>query len=495
MARAAFTPLFQPQVKDTLKIVFEEAQAKSFDLLLERRQECMDYYHNEIQAQDGGDDNYLKNYSGYVGRDGKITYKNFLLLEHANLTERVIDLKSRTFREQPIRLIDGEEAVNYTEALEASRWFAMSKRVEAYMNLLHDVAVGVFYDKVKKRLSYLLVPEYYPVFDENDPLQIDPVAIVYPTAKRDDIGSVVYAYYDMARHAELTNDGKIMLEEPNTYGVFNFFFPHRKVPIINHFSTPAVDLVDANRAIDAAITALNQNLHYNGFKQMVITGDVAESNQTGVEVQFALGNAQVITLKPSMTGDGPQPGVDVIDMSVDYTSHINAIQAKMRHVFESYNLSGQYKIEGDAASGYSVDLQNAKDYEDRRDRYDVIADYIEHPLHTIVSAIGAKFGIGVEQGELTIDFAEPKSEQNIPDRIAWQKYLIETKQKTVPEIMVENNAELTLEDAEKRYMENLEKFKAVSDILTPEELRDTNEPDGSQSQLGDTPDGGTTGTR
>lgn len=482
--KATFAPIFRSTVDETLRAVLSEAQRTSFELLRERRGMCLDYYHNEIQVRDGGKDEYLKHYSGYRDEANVWTFKNVQLLEHLNLTERVIDLKSRTYREQPTRLVEGEEAVEYAALLEKSRWFAISKRVEAYTNLLHDVAVGVFYNPNKEKWTYAVITDYYPVFDEEDPLQIDPVAIVYPTAKRSDDGSVIYAYYDATTHVEMTSDYAIVSEEPNSFGVFNFFFPHKKVPVINHFSTPAVDLVDANQAIDAALTGLNQGLHYNSHKQLVIKGTIAKKNERDQSVSFALGNAQVITIDVPMDSNANSLGVDVLDMSVDFTSHIAAIQAKMRFVFDSYNLSGQYKIEGDAASGYSLDLQNAKDYEDRRDRYDIISDYIEKPLHEIVAAIAGKYGITVEEGELTLDYAEPKTEQSITDRIAWQKWLIESHQKTVPEIMVENNPEMSLEDAEKQYQENLQKAQErQKDVIDQPGVQDPN-----RGQAGDSSD-------
>lgn len=470
--RKAFVPLFQSKVEDTLKAVLAEAQATSFELLKERRQMCLDYYHNEIQVRDGGSDEYLKRYSGYQDKSGVWTFKNVQLLEHLNLTERIVDLKARTYREQPIRLIDGEEAPDYEALLEASRWFSISKRVEAYTVLLHDIAVGVFYDPKADKWTYSVVPEYYPIFSPDDPLQIEPVAIIYPTAKRGDDGTVVYAYYDANEHLELTSDNAILMREPNTFGVFNFFFPHKKVPVLNHFSTPAVDLIDANQAIDAAITGLNQGLHYNSHKQLVIKGKISENNKKGEEVQFALGNAQVITIDLGVDTNASQAGVDVLDMSVDFTSHIMAIQAKMRFVFDSYNLSGQYKIEGDAASGYSLDLQNAKDYEDRRDKFDIVSDYIEKPLYAIIAAIASRFSLACEDGILTLDYAEPKTEQDITSKIAWQKWLLESKQKTVPEIMVDNNPEMSLEDAEKKYAENQAKATERRDAVVPQGVDD-----------------------
>ena len=68
---------------------------------------------------------------------------------------------------------------------------------------------------------------------------------------------------------------------------------------------------------------------------------------------------------------------------------------------------------------------------------------------------------------MTLDYAEPKTEQNIQDKIAWQTWLSDSKQKTVPEIMVDNNPELSLEDAQKKYEENQAAATARQEAVIP----------------------------
>jgi hypothetical protein len=492
--RASFAPIFQSKVEDTLRLALRAAEDQTIRMLFERRQFCLDYYHNEVRLEDGGVNAYLKNYSGYVDKDGIWTYKNTLLLEHVNLTEQIIDLKSKNYSEQPLRLVDDEEAEGYTDLLKRSKWFATSKRIEQYTNLLHDIAVGVFLDEKTKLLRFQVIPEYYPIFDEDDPIQTDPVAIIHPTAKRDArTGGVVWAYYDDKVTCDLNNMGEVVSEmKPNTYGVFNFLFPHRKHPVLSHFSTPAVSLCDANQAVDAALTALNQALHYNAHKQMVMTGKVSKDNEKGQEVKFALGNAQVILIDPSM--DGQKTGVDVIDMQVQFEPMIAAIKAKMEMVANSYNVQFQWKIEGGPQSGVSLDIQNSRDHEDRGAQFEILEDYVEQPLYAIVKAIGAKFNIPVEDGELSLDFVEEKGEMPVSDKIAWQKWMKESGEWDLKKQIMENNPELSETDAQSRADEMMAKKKERADMLTPDALKNAgkstdqtaapNMPDGMDKQMG-----------
>ena len=456
MATAAITPLFKSTVAETMKELLARAEMETMAEMVGRRNFCLDFYHNDVLAEDGGDDGYLKDYFGYQKATGEMVYKKYLVLEHVPLTEQLIDLKARNYREQPSRLVGESEAENYADLLRRSRWFSLSKRVEQYMQLLHDIAVGVFLAPDKQTLQFLVATEYYPIFDPEDPIGIDPIGIVYPTALRGSNGEVIYAYYDDEVYALTDKDGNTQTEEPNVYGVLPFFFPHRKHPVHNHFSTPRVSLATANQGIDVAVTALNALLHYNGFKQMVIRGVVNSESDDDPAVTFALGNAQAIVLDPGT--DSAKSGVDVIDLQADFASHVETIKFKFELAAQGMNMNIQWKIEGGPQSGASLQVQNSRDTEDRQSQLENLEDTIENPLFSIVSAISERFSLGVEKGELTVDWSDPESYTSIQDEIAWQKHLLETGQATAVDLMLLNNPEMDPEAA-KAKVEEVEEVK------------------------------------
>ena len=92
MARETYNPLIQSTVEETLVLALRAAEEESFNYLRDRRQFCMDFYHNEVLMEDGGDNSYLKNYFGYQNDQGTYTYREHLLLEHLPVTEQLIDL-------------------------------------------------------------------------------------------------------------------------------------------------------------------------------------------------------------------------------------------------------------------------------------------------------------------------------------------------------------------------------------------------------------------
>ena len=485
MSLLNFNPIIQDTVQSTLRATLAQAERQTMDLLRLRRQMCLDFYHNEVLMEDGGKDEYLKNFFGYRGKNGIWKYKSKLMLEHLPLTEQLIDLKARNYKEQPDRNVDGELAENYQKLLKASGWHTLSKRIEQYTQLLNDIAIGIFYDEKTQLLKFILITDYYPIFDYEDTVQIDPVAIVYPTAERNvNDYSVVYAYYDDEKYVKLTKDGQVLSEEENTYKTFNFIFPHRKRPTLGHFSSPRIPLVLANQNIDIAMSSLNQLLHYNGHKQMVIVGRVStgEGNEQGNEKSaaedFALGNGIAIQLDPQ-TGDTEKPSVSMVDMQAKFTEAVDTIKFKFEAAAQAVNVSFQWEIQGGPQSGFSLQVQNIRDTEDRQTQEEILEEFVEMPLYQKVTEIAKvfKFKYPVEEGELSIDFIEPEAVTQVKDEIELEKHDIELGIITPIDLILRRNPDIERDKAERIYEEN----KAWKEKNKPEALQDPNQQDPNQS--------------
>jgi hypothetical protein len=456
--RTIYSPIVQSTVESTLTLALRQAEEATMDMLQARRDQCRDFYHNEVLLEDGGKDEYLKNFFGrYNGENGKWEYRAKLLLEHVPLTEQLIDLKAKNYREQPARIAEDKPAEKYTDLLKRSGWFSTAKRIEQYMQLLSDVAVGVFLNEKTKLLQFAIIPSYIPIFAEDDPLAVDPVAIVYPTAKRTKTGNIIYAYYDADKYVELTKGGEIVSEQDNSYRVLNFIFAHRKKPVNSHFDTPRISLVLANQAIDVAMSSLNHLLHYNGFKQLVIIGDTAKAGAS----EFVLGNSQALLIAPS-DKEQTAPSANVLDMQADFLSHVETIKFKFEAAANSINMNFQWKIEGGPQSGFALQVQNVRDTEDRQNQVEILDEFVEQPLFKIVSSISENFGLGIEKGVLTVDFIEPEVALSATDEIAWEKHLLETNQTNVVELMMEENPDLDEDEAARRLENNIKLNKLSS---------------------------------
>lgn len=453
-----FNPLIKSTVVETIKQTLREAEMSSFQLLRDSRQLCMDYYANEVLTENGGKDAYLRNHFRYWnGESGTWEGERaHPLYEHAPITEQLIDLKARNYIEQPKRKVNGKVADKYTGLLKASGFFPLSKRIEQQTQLLHDVAVGVFYNQEKKKLYFQIVRDYFPVFDEEDPLWIDPIAVIYPTTKRLNDGSVVYAYYDDEKFMEIDKFGRPQGEEmSNPIGVLPFFFVHRKHPIDSHFSQPREELVRANQAIDVAVTGLNHLMHDNGYKQFVIVGGSKQAAKL-----FVMGASRALHIEtpeiPQAAG-AVQPNAQVLDMQANFEQHLLVINSKMEFAANRMNLIVDWTFSGQSGSPLpgTVKLQNAKDTEDRQAQLEILEYFIEQPLYRIVSEISNTYGLGVEKGGILVDWAEPEVLTTPDQDMAREKHDLEIGKISVVDLLIQDNPELSREEAAEILVNNL----------------------------------------
>lgn len=443
-----FPPLFETKAAEIVGTSVRMAELEAAQYRNDRRNECLDYYNNEILLEDGGADEYLKDYfRTWNGEKNIWEYPNFLILEHVPLTRQLVDAKARTYRDQPVRKYrkgEGEvqEADKYTQLLKSSGWFPMSKRVEQYTQLLGDVAVAVGLKDGK--LYWQILTEYYPFFAEDDEIQLEPVGVLYPTALRDDDSAQLWAYIDAEKKVLVNQLGQTVKDEPNEYGVLNVFFPHRVKPVESFTLTPRVELIEANRALDVAMTTLNQMIRYNGYKQLVIKGDV--KGQAGRE--FMLGMTQVLVITPGGAELQPADAMP-LDMQANFQQHVDTLKFKIELAAQALNLAFEWRMEGGGVkSGRALEVQNVRDYDDRMTQIEIWDESIEQPLFNIVSAMSKRFGLGVEQGELVCDWPEP--DNGFPDinaEIAWRKHLIETGVKNPVDLIMEENPDLDEEEA------------------------------------------------
>jgi len=466
-------PLFESLTKDFVTRGLRLAEQQTERMFIDRRKQCLDYYLDHVLAEDGGQDKYLKS-SCMVWNSEKnaMEIPNFVALEHVPVTKQMIDLKARIYMRQPERkVMKGEALVDaevYTKLLKDSGWNSFSKRLEQYTELLGDVACLVTLTQDGKKLQFTLLHEYYPIFADDDDMQIDPVGVIYPSAGREQDGSQVWSYWDEDLHIRYSAGGKELKRDKNAYGVFNVFFSHKEKPVTHHFGSPRGSLVDANHAIDIAVTALNALLHYNGFKTMIVVGDANTVDITKV----VTGAARALLIKSNPDPGGTQPSASVLDMQANFAEHVNTIKFKMEVVAQSLNMAFQWKIEGGGVqSGRALEVQNVKDFEDRVTKIEIVDEMVEQPLYRIVKGIDKVFKLGVEQSEtLVADFPEP--EAGFPDvgtEIAWQNHEIDHGRKTDVDYIMEDNPDLTLEEAVKLWNNNRKLNSKSRSVLISDE--------------------------
>ena len=449
-------PLFRSIAGNDLSRALYLSEADALRKLQKARRECLDYYKDEVLLQYGGSDEYLKNFFRTFDQEHRKwdePAKLDLLLTHLPMTRQLVDLKGRIYGIQPERKVGKdrpEKAEKYTDLLKRSGWFPFSKVAERYAQLLNDVAVGVFVKD--KLLQFVIIPEYYPVFSEDDEFQVEPAGIMYPTALRGKDGSQIWAYWDAEVNRKVDALGNVIEEKPNEYRTFNFFFPRRSYPVDSHTSMPRTELVLQNREIDMAVSALNQLLHYNGFKQLVVVGDTDDSVK-----EFKLGNKHVLKIKPTEGVGAGALQAYPLDMQANFSEHIEAIKFQMELASNTMNLNFNWSIDtGNVSSGRALQIKNVRDLEDRTAQIEIIDAFIEQPLYRIVSEMSGRFGLpAIEKGDLIADFPEQESGfSSVSDEIAWRQFQLETGVISKIDLIMEENPDLTEEEAVKKLDDN-----------------------------------------
>lgn len=477
--RTIFSPIMRSTVESTLTMALKEAEVASEDIFRDRRRMCLDFYQNRVIREDGGEDGYLKEFFAVRDERNQVEYPEFLGLEHVKLTEKIVNKKAKVYKTQPHRLVDGKPAKAYQELLKISGWHTQSKMIDRLTWLLSDIAVGIFQDPLdEERLIFRTYTDFIPLFDPRDILS--PVAVIVKTGWEGTSGEPVWAYYDDERVMLADNAGTPVEVEgveqgEHEYGTLPFIFPHKQEPVEQFFSTPEVGLVVANQQIDIGKTGLNQLLHYNGHKQLVIVGETKDIKR------FILGKARALTLSGNAAAEGPQPNAFVLDMEANFPGHIDAIKFGMELAAWESNVNIRWRIEGGPPSGISLRIQDLDDLEDREDMIDVCKRYVEQPLYEkIVQYSSAIAGIPrVEKGELMVDFQEIGYPETVDETASREKHELETDVTNPIELIRHRNPDLTEKQAAAQFLKN----RRVNGLLrqgaapTMEDLMRALEPD------------------
>jgi hypothetical protein len=467
---------------------FEEAKAYSRELFRDRRVEAEDFYGMRILREDNGSDAYLKNYFRvWDSKKNEYIYPEFIGLEPVPLVRRIVREKGKIYRSQPLRLVGGEMLNEYNTMLQRSGWNTRSKEVDRLTFLLNDIAVGVFPREDKMRLRFNIQTDYIPLFDPGDLL--NPIAIIYPSGLDDKHGNPLYAYYDAEQYLLFdAMGGEQQVEGVTTgehgLGVFPWVFPHYTTPVDSHFQAPRVELIEANKQVNIAKTALNQLMHYNGHKQLAISGDTA-----GDITDFIIGKSMALTLTQGNSPNAAPPSVDVIDMQANFEGHINAIKFSMELAAWNADVRIKWSIEGGFQSGVAMRISDIGNIEDRQMTAEVYAEVLEQPMFNIARKYAEggllnKFDGGLikENSDITYKWPHIDYPETVEETARREEHEIKNNISTAIDIIMSKNPTLKLEDAVRQYLWNIRANQQSTPAEEPDELASIFEPTDEEVQ-------------
>ena len=286
-------------------------------------------------------------------------------------------------------------------------------------------------------------PIYYfeTYFGENP---FVPEAIVYPllnsTADLANADNLQWEYWDAETYGILNEEGNMIEEMENPYGILPFVFTHREDQIDSFFVEGASDIVNCNEQVNIALTEMNLGMRFNMFGQPWVTGLRADQSM------LRAGSNTILDM-------GEDGAYNITSPNGNIEEAINNIKFQIELVASNNHLWIQWaESGGEVPSGISLMI---KDMERKEDYYDDIALWrlYEQDFYRVERAIAEYNGISLPE-EFGVDFQEVEYPKTVQDQILKDEFDIKNNLVTRAKIMVRDNKDLTIEQAQAIIDEN-----------------------------------------
>ena len=347
-----------------------------------------------------------------------------------NFTRKFINKISRIYTLGANRTVgDSTEAYN---ALIPTKDVRM-KHSERMTRLLGTIANRVFWND--NAFDYRPIYYFETYFGDNP---FKPEAIIYPLLnKTADLSNTVglqWGYWDAEKYAVLDEDGKVLNESLNPYGILPFVFTHREDQIDSFFVEGASDIINCNEQVNIGLTEMNLGMRFNMFGQPWVRG--MRSDQQSMRT----GSNEILDM-------GDEGEYHITSPSGNVAEAINNIKFQIELVASNNHLWIQWaESGGEVPSGISLMI---KDLERKEDYFDDIALWrlYEKDFYSVERTIAEYNGIMLPE-DFGIDFEEVEYPTTIQDQILKDQFNLEQNLITRAKIMVRDNKDLSEEQAQ-----------------------------------------------
>jgi hypothetical protein len=361
----------------------------------------------------------------------------------ANITRKFINKLSRIYT------LGSKRNANESYELFTKNKDATFKHLERMTRLLGTVAVNIAFDN---ELGFKYKPIYYfvPFFEED---ALIPVAISYPILPGYDDPSQandeMFAYWDDEFYIEYNADGIVMKEVFHGLGRLPFVFLHREHQIDSFFVEGAMDIINCNQHVNITLTELQLGLRYQMFGQPYATG----VPDAGAMVRG--GTDATIVLPEGATYGIATPGGNIVDT-------IEALKFQLELVALANHLHIQFAQDGgETPSGLALQIKDLEAIEDLKDDIELWRDY-ENKFFQIERLLAEQQGASIGN-DFGIDFIEMEYPTSTQEQILRDDWDLRNGQTTLAKIMVRDNKDLNIEQAQLIVNENMSINKIEED--------------------------------
>jgi len=353
-----------------------------------------------------------------------------------NFTRKFINKISRIYSLGAKRNIGGATS-RYEELIPTKN--VRMKHSERMTRLLGTIANRVYW--MDGKFDYRPIYYFEAYFDENPFM---PSAIIYPllnnTSDLSDATNLQWEYWDNKKYGIMNEDGEMMDEQPNPYGIIPFAFTHREDQVDSFFVEGASDVVSCNEQVNIALTEMNLGMRFNMFGQPWVTGLRADQSMLRAGSNTILDMGEDGAYNITSPSGNIQEAIDNIKFQIELVASNN-------HLWIQWAESG-----GEVPSGISLMI---KDMERKEDYYDDIALWrlYEEDFYRVERVIAGYNGIELPE-EFGVDFEEIDYPMTVQDQILKDNFDIQNNLITRAKIMVRENKDLTLNQAQKLIDDN-----------------------------------------
>lgn len=313
------------------------------------------------------------------------------------------------------------------------------KHSERMTRLVGTIANRVYW--VGDSFDYRPIYYFEAYFDDN-PFQ--PSAITYPllnnSSDLSDATNLQWEYWDNEKYGMMDEEGQIMEEFENPYGIMPFVFTHREDQLDSFFVEGASDVVNCNEQVNIALTEMNLGMRFNMFGQPWVTGLRADQSMLRAGSNTILDMGEDGAYNITSPSGNIQEAIDNIKFQIELVASNN-------HLWIQWAESG-----GEVPSGISLMI---KDMERKEDYYDDIALWrlYEQDLYNVERVIADYNGVALPE-EFGVDFQEIEYPKTVADQIMKDTFDIQNNLTTRAKIMVRDNKDLSLDQAQAIIEEN-----------------------------------------
>ena len=362
-----------------------------------------------------------------------------------NITRKFIDKMSRVYVPKAMRKFSGQENPLYN-SLTPNKNVRM-KHVERMTNLLGTPALRIAWNDLEEKsfFEYQLIYYFDAFFDAFNPYK--PKAIVYPVLNPTyDVSfsrnQLQWEYWDDDNHVRYDEDGNIIFEEVNPYGIMPFVFSRDMEQIDDFINEGATDIANVNKHINITMTNLQLGLHYQMVGQPFATGVYADE--------------PIKRVGPDYIINVPEGGTfGIASPQGDLSGVVETIKFQLEMLAQSRHMSINFDSNQDRpSSGIALiikDFEHMTDYEDDMERY----KEIEHDIFKIEKIIASINGVNLKDN-FSVEFGEVEYPRTTQEVIAKEEYELEKGFITEEELLQKRKKDITIKQAEKIIGKNLE---------------------------------------